>query len=41
MYSEYICLLRTKLTNITKRLLLFSPSLHISFAPAHRLCNFV
>lgn len=41
MYSEYICLLRTKLNIITKRLLLFSRSLHTSFAPAHSLCNFV
>lgn len=41
MYSEYICLLRTKLTNITKRLLLFSRNLHMSFAPSHRPCSSV
>lgn len=32
MYSEYICLLRTELSIITKRMLWFSRSIHMSFA---------
>lgn len=40
MYSEYICLLRTELTIITKRMLVFSRSLHMSFAcmPSLQFC---